>query len=349
MDDTPAAVGSSSSDETRQRSAGVTMRGGAGGEASLSAFRRLRHMQTTWGAVVPLLALWVALSLASPYFLTTANLTNILLQAAIIGVLAFGSTVAMIAEEIDLSIGALEGFTAVVAAIVIVWFGQPWVLGVLAAVGCGAALGLMNGVVTTFVGIPSFITTLATLGMASGLALTITEGNAIYGFPDAYLEIGRGRVLGLPISALIAVAVLLSIWFVLRFTPLGLRLYAVGGSGVAASELGLGPRRIKTFALTVSGACAGIAGVLVSARLNAANGNFGQFDLLDAIAAVVIGGTALTGGVGSVVGTAFGVLIIVSIRNGLDLLGVSPFWQTAAVGAMILAAAILHRLAARRS
>ena len=98
----------------------------------------------------------------------------------------------------------------------------------------------------------------------------------------------------------------------------------------------------------MSGTCAGIAGVLVSARLNAANGNFGQFDLLDAIAAVVIGGTALTGGVGSVIGTAFGVLIIVSIRNGLDLLGVSPFWQTAAVGAMILAAAILHRLTARR-
>lgn len=305
-------------------------------------------MRTAWGAIIPLAVLWAVLSVASPYFLTTANLTNILLQAAIIGVLAFGSTVAMIAEEIDLSIGALEGFTAVIAAIVIVWLGLPWPLGVAAAIACGAAVGLMNGLVTTLVGVPSFITTLATLGMASGLALTITEGNAIYGFPEAYLEIGRGRLLGLPVSALIAVGVLLLIWFTLGFTPLGLRLYAVGGSSGAASELGINPRRIKTIALTISGTCAGIAGVLVSARLNAANGNFGQFDLLDAIAAVVIGGTALTGGVGSVIGTTFGVLIIVSIRNGLDLLGVSPFWQTAAVGAMILVAAILHRIGAPR-
>ena len=121
-----------------------------------------------------------------------------------------------------------------------------------------------------------------------------------------------------------------------------------GGNRAAAAETGINPRRIKTIALTISGTCAGVAGVLISARLNAANGNFGQFDLLDAIAAVVIGGTALTGGVGSLIGTLFGVLIIVTIRNGLDLLGVSPFWQTSAVGAMILVAAVLHRTASPR-
>jgi ribose/xylose/arabinose/galactoside ABC-type transport system permease subunit len=309
---------------------------------------RLRGVRVSLGALIPLVILWVALSLASPYFLTPINILNVFLQASIVGVLAFGATVALITEEIDLSIGALEGFTAVVAAIVVVKLELPWPVGVFAAVGCGTVVGLANGVVTTLVGVPSFITTLATLGMATGLALRITEGNSVYGFPDSYLEIGRGRLAGIPVSAVIAGGVLLLLWFTLRFTRLGLRLYAVGGNSAAAAERGINPRRIKTIALTVSGACAGIAGVLVSARLNAANGNFGQFDVLDAIAAVVIGGTALTGGVGSIIGTAFGVLIIVTIRNGLDLLGVSPFWQTAAVGAMILVAAVLHRLAAPR-
>lgn len=304
--------------------------------------------KTSWGAAVPLVILWIGLALLSPYFLTTTNLLNILLQASIVGVLAFGSTVALITEEIDLSVGALEGFTAVIAATVIIRLGFPWPVGVLGAIGCGAAIGLTNGLVTTLIGIPSFITTLATLGITSGLALSITGGNAIYGFPEGYLTIGRGRFLGLPVSAILACAVLFLIWFTLRFTRLGLRFYAVGGSSAAALELGINPRRVKTIALTISGTCAGIAGVLISARLNAANGNFGQFDLLDAIAAVVIGGTALTGGVGSVIGTAFGVLIIVTIRNGLDLLGVSPFWQTAAVGAMILVAAMLHRFTALR-
>jgi ribose transport system permease protein len=309
---------------------------------------RLKGGRLTVGALVPLLVLWIALSFSSPYFLTKINILNVFLQAAIVGVLAFGSTVALISGEIDLSIGALEGFTAVIAALVLVTLGLPWPLGVLAAVGCGTLIGLVNGLITTQIGIPSFIATLSTLGMASGVALRITGGNSIYGFPPAYLEIGRGRILGLPISALLAGLVLLALWLTLRFTRLGLHFYAVGGNSAAAAEIGINPRRIKTIALTISGGCAGIAGVLISARLNAANGNFGQFDLLDAIAAVVIGGTALTGGVVSLIGTLFGVLIIVTIRNGLDLLGVSPFWQTAAVGAMILIAAVLHRAASPR-
>jgi len=309
---------------------------------------RLRGARLAFGALVPLLILWIALSFASPYFLTKVNIFNVFLQAAIIGVLAFGSTVALISGEIDLSIGALEGFTAVIAALVLVKLGLPWPLGVVAAIGCGTLIGLANGLITTQIGVPSFIATLATLGMTSGLALRITGGNSIYGFPAAYLETGRGRILGLPVSALLAAAVLVVLWLALRFTRLGLHFYAVGGNRAAAAETGINPRRIKTIALTISGTCAGVAGVLISARLNAANGNFGQFDLLDAIAAVVIGGTALTGGVGSLIGTLFGVLIIVTIRNGLDLLGVSPFWQTSAVGAMILVAAVLHRTASPR-
>jgi ribose transport system permease protein len=145
---------------------------------------RLAGSKVAWGAAVPLGVLWLVLAVASPYFLTPANLINILLQAAIIGILAFGSTVAMISEEIDLSVGALEGFTAVVAGIVVVWFGLPWPLGVVSAICCGMLIGVANGLITTIIGIPSFITTLAMLGITTGLALSITEGNAIYGFPD---------------------------------------------------------------------------------------------------------------------------------------------------------------------
>jgi ribose/xylose/arabinose/galactoside ABC-type transport system permease subunit len=319
--------------------------GGGPGSTLSVGLSRLRSSPASWSALVPLILLWIVLAFASPFFLTSQNLLNLLLQASIVGVLALGITVALITEEIDLSIGALEGLTAVISATVVITLGLPWWLGIVAALGAGTLVGLANGLITTLVGVPSFITTLATLGIASGLALKITEGNSIYGFPTPYLTLGQGRAAGIPVSALIALAVLLVAFFTLRFTRLGLHMYAVGGNAGGSAEAGLKPWRIKTLALTFSGACAGLAGVLVSARLDAANGSFGENDLLDAIAAVVIGGTALTGGVGSVIGTAFGVLLIASIRNGLDLLGVSPFWQTAAVGAMILLAAILNRLA----
>lgn len=304
----------------------------------------LRRSARSAGVLIPLIALWVFLTLSSPVFLTRINITNLLLQASTVGVLAFGSTVVLITEEIDLSIGAVEGLAAVVAGVVMVQLKMPWPVGIAAALGSGVVVGLVNGVITTVVGVPSFITTLATLGVASGVALNLTQGQSVYGFPAQFLWVGQGAVLGVGVPVLISLVVLLIVYLILRQTKLGLNFYAVGGNRKAASLAGIRPGVVKTIALVMSGCAAGLGGILVSARLDAANGTFGQNDLLDAIAAVVIGGTALTGGVGSVVGTAFGVLMIASIRNGLDLLGVSPFWQTAAVGGMILLAAIIDRL-----
>jgi ribose/xylose/arabinose/galactoside ABC-type transport system permease subunit len=303
----------------------------------------LRTKGSLVGVCIPLLVIWIGLSFASPYFLTPINIKNILLQSSILGVLATGMTIALIAEEIDLSIGAVEGLCAVVSAILCIELGLPWPLAALGAIACGLVVGIFNGWVTTRLGIPSFITTLASLGISSGIALRITEGNSISGFPEAYTWLGRGSFWGIPAPAIVFAASLFVAWFFLEQTKVGLRLYATGGNQSAAAELGLSPKNLKLLALAISGLCGGISGILISARLNSANANLGQFDLLDAIAAVVIGGVSLTGGVGSVLGTLFGVLIMVTIRNGLDLLGVSPFWQTAAVGAMILAAAILHK------
>ncbi len=311
-------------------------------------FRRaesfLRRSARSAGVLIPLVALWIFLTLSSPVFLTRINITNLLLQASTVGVLAFGSTAVLITEEIDLSIGAVEGLAAVVAAIVMVQLKMPWPLGIGAALGAGIAVGLVNGIITTVVRVPSFIATPATLGIASGIALNLTQGQSVYGFPAQYLWIGQGVVLGVGVPVLTSLVVLSIVYFVLRQTKLGLNFYAVGGNRKAAVLAGIRPSVVKTIALIISGCTAGLAGILASARLDAANGTFGQNDLLDAIAAVVIGGTALTGGVGSVIGTLFGVLMIATIRNGLDLLGVSPFWQTAAVGAMILLAATIDRM-----
>jgi ribose transport system permease protein len=309
---------------------------------------RLRHSGRSTGVLAPLVLLWVAMTFASPYFLTQENILNILLQASIVGILAFGSTVVLITEEIDLSIGAVEGLAAVVAGVLMVDYGQSWPVAIAAAIAVGVLVGAVNGFVTTVVGVPSFIVTLAMLGIASGIALRLTDGQSVYGFPHAYQEIGQGKILGIPVPVIVAFVILIAMHLMLRHTRVGLNFFAVGGNRRAAALAGIRPGGVKSLALVISGAAAGVAGVLVSARLNAANGTFGSNDLLDAIAAVVIGGTALTGGVGSVVGTCFGVLLITTIRNGLTLLNVSPFWQTAAVGLMILTAAIIDRLARGR-
>jgi ribose/xylose/arabinose/galactoside ABC-type transport system permease subunit len=220
---------------------------------------------------------------------------------------------------------------------------------VVAAVGVGALVGLVSGLITTLVGVPSFITTLGVLGVANGTALQLTEGQSIYGFPTDYQWLGQGDVgTLLPASVIFAFALLIVLQFMLSFTRLGLKIYAVGGNRRAADAVGMNAKRVKVTALVISGSAAAFAGVLVSARLDAANPNIGTFDLLDAIAAVVIGGVALSGGVGSVVGTATGVLLIVSIRNGLTLHGVTPFLQTAAVGAIIIVAAIIDGIARKR-
>jgi ribose/xylose/arabinose/galactoside ABC-type transport system permease subunit len=293
------------------------------------------------GVLIPLVALWIALAIASPQFLTVNNFTNLLLQSSVIGVMAFATTFVIITEEIDLSIGAIQGLGAVIAALLMVRHGVAWPLAVAAALAAGVVVGLINGLITTVVGVPSFITTLATLGLVTGITLNLTDGQSVYNFPAAYQWIGQGELLGIKAPVLIAVAVLVLLQFLLRRTTLGLKIYAVGGNKRAAALVGIRPNRVKTIALVLSGAGAALAGVLVSARLNTANPEFGSQDLLNAIAAVVIGGTSLTGGRGSIVDTAFGVLVISTVNNGLDLLGVSPFWKQSAIGAMILLVAIL--------
>jgi ribose transport system permease protein len=296
------------------------------------------------GVALPLVVLWLILALAVPEFLTPVNIGNLLLASSVIGILAFGSTIVILAQEIDLSIGALEGMGAVIAALTIVNLHAPWPLGALIAVAAGLAAGILNGLITTVFRVPSFIVTLGMMGMVTGVALEVTGGQSVYGFPASYQFLGVGTILGVRVPVYIAAAILLVLYFVLRSTRFGWHLYATGGSRVAAELVGISTRRIRIAAFAISGAFAGFAGVLVSARLDAGSAIYGQQDLLDAIAAVVIGGTSLAGGSGSILGTAVGVILIATVRNGLNLLNVSPFWQTVAVGAIIVVSAVLSEV-----
>ena len=307
-----------------------------------------RALGNSTGVAIPLVLLWAILAVMAPRFTSLVNIGNLSVQFAIIGVLAIGTTPIIICREIDLSIGAIEGCCAVIGALFAVTFGVPWPLAVLAAVLAGALIGAFNGWLVTRIGIPSFVATLGVLGIVSGGALVISGGQTIYGFPDAYQWIGQGKLWVIRAPVIFCVALLVVMQFMLGQTTMGLGFYAVGGNEKAADLVGIAVNRIKMAAFMVSGSCAALAGVISSARLDSANPTLGTLDLLDAIAAVVIGGASLTGGAGTILGTATGVLLIVTIRNGLTLLGVNPFFQQATVGAIIIVAAVIGHFSKRR-
>lgn len=307
----------------------------------------LRRLQGT-GLILPLVLLWIVLASLNSTFATTRNIENLFLAASGIGILAVSTTAVLIAEEIDLSIASIEGLAAIVAGIVIVNHGVAWPLGVAIGLAVGVGVGILNGLITTRVGVPSFITTLATNGMCAGLALLFTGGQTIYNFPQGFQNLGQATVGGVGVPVIMAAALVLVLYGVLRKTRLGMNIYSVGGNARAARLVGISPARVKTAAFVISGVGAAIAGIIAAARLNAANGTYGQADLLNAIAAVVIGGTSLSGGEGSVIGTALGVLLVATIQNGLNILNVSPFWQEVAIGGIILVMGILTTSSRRR-
>lgn len=181
------------------------------------------------GVMLPLLLLWVIMAVTSDRFLTFVNINNILVQFSIVGVLAIGTTFVVIAREIDLSIGSIEGFCAVIAALSAVTFGFPWPIAIALAILAGALIGFFNGTMVTLVGVPSFVVTLGTLGIVSGLALTLTKGQSIYGFSEGYLAIGQSRIAGINISVLICLFLVTLLQGLLKRTSLGLNFYAVGG------------------------------------------------------------------------------------------------------------------------
>jgi ribose/xylose/arabinose/galactoside ABC-type transport system permease subunit len=288
--------------------------------------------------------IWVIFAFSSEFFFTKDNVLNILLQASNIGIVAAGLTVVVITAEIDLSVGSLEALVGAIAAVAIISHGVPVAIGIPLALAVGIVAGGISGLLTARLKVVSFVSTLAMLGIAQGTALLLTNGKSVFGFPPAYRAIGTSKVAGIPTPAIIALVVFVLLHLMLTRTRLGRKMFAVGGNAEAAAYAGIKVGRIKLVALMLSGLTSGIGGLILSSRLDAGNGLFGAGDLLGAVAAVVIGGTSLFGGMGSIAGTATGVLIITTINNGMVLLNVQDFWQQIVVGWIIVAAVMLDQL-----
>lgn len=322
----------------REQATAPTRHFGAITNAVLAILRR----SSVFAALV---IIGIGLSFVSPYFLTISNLMNVLLQAATVSIVAAGLTVVLIAGEIDLSIGSLIGMTGSVAAVLIIKSNCPVPLGILLSLLAGVLAGFLNGLTTVVFRIPSFIVTLAMLGVAQGAGLLLTNGRPVSGFPTAYSIIGQAQVVSIPIPVIIAILVYLIIHLALTKTKFGVEVYATGGSRRAAEMAGIRVNRIIVAVFSMSGLCGAIAGIVLSSRLDAGNGNFGATNLLDAVAGAVVGGTSLMGGVGNVTGTLGGILIISVIRNGLVLINVQAFWQEVAVGLIIVLAVVINQIA----
>ncbi len=310
----------------------------------------------------PLIALIVmvaVLSLLSDKFLTLANQRNILLQISVNLCLSIGMTLIILTGGIDLSVGAILGLAGAVAAgllkngVALNLFGvslQFTPLGAVAAgILTGLALGGFNGFAITRFKLPPFVATLGMLSIARGLTLLWTGGFPITSLGATFGFIGAGIFLGVPMAVWISGGLVALFYFISRRTLLGRYIYAVGGNEKATAFSGIDVDRIKIRVYALGGALAAVAGLIVTARLDAADPKAGLGYELDSIAAVVIGGTSLSGGRGSILGTVLGCLIIGVLNNGLFLLDVSPFWQQVIKGLVILAAVAADRLGTRRS
>ncbi|WP_330467718.1 substrate-binding domain-containing protein [Streptomyces longwoodensis] len=314
-----------------------TLKGGTTGAGGAAAVRRLLLDN---GALTALIVLVIAMSALSGDFLTTDNLLNVGVQAAVTAILAFGVTFVIVSAGIDLSVGSVAALSATVLAWSATSHGVPVVLAVVLALATGIVCGLVNGFLIAYGKLPPFIATLAMLSVGRGLSLVISEGSPI-AFPDSVSHLGDTLGGWLPVPVLVMVVMGLIAAFVLGRTYIGRSMYAIGGNEEAARLSGLRVKKQKLAIYALSGVFAAAAGIVLAARLSSAQPQAADGYELDAIAAVVIGGASLAGGTGKASGTLIGALILAVLRNGLNLLSVSAFWQQVVIGVVIALAVLL--------
>lgn len=295
-----------------------------------------------YGMLLILLLVVGGFSLLSSRFFTLSNFIIITRQIAINALVAAGMTLVILLAGIDLSVGGAIALAGTLSASVLASSGN-WVLGLLTGVGMGAAIGAVNGLFVSYVGLPPFIVTLATLALTRGFTLVYTQGRPILVSSPPYEFIGSGYVAGIPMPVMIMAAVYALALFMLRKTVYGRCLYAIGGNETACRMSGLRVNRVKFIAYTLCGSLAGLTSVVLTSRLASAQPTAGQSYELDAIAAVILGGTSMVGGQGGVLGTIVGAFIIGVLANGLNMLNVSPFYQDVAKGLIILVAILIDR------
>lgn len=301
-------------------------------------FARMQRSQLV-GPLAALLLVIVIISLTTDRFLDPQNMVNVLLQVSTVAIMAIGSTLVILTAGIDLSPGAMVALVSCSLAILAKNMGIPWPLAVLIVLGLGALLGAINGVMSTWGRIPSFVVTLATMSIFRGLAFYITGGSPIFSISPQLQQLFYGKLLGIPLPFYYVVGSYALAAFFLRYMAAGRSIYAVGGNESAARLSGIHVHRIRTLAFVLAGLTAAFAGVLMTARLDSGSPNYGVGMELQAIAAAVIGGASLVGGYGNIIATLIGAMTVALVQNGLNLNAVPTAWQQIILG-VILAFAV---------
>ncbi len=300
------------------------------------------------GVFIALVLMCLFLTVATPYFLGVQNVLNIGRQVSLTGIMAVGMSFVLISGEVDLSIGSIYALCGLISGMLML-AGWGMLQAIFAGLIVGAMIGLVNGFLSTYGRLPSFIVTLGMLSVVRGIALLITDGqpvtineqspNLAPGLIDQFYFLGQGRLFGIPMQLIFFIVVAVIGWLVLSGTTFGFRVYAVGGSAKAARVSGIHVFQTKIWAFVIMGFLAALSGILGLAFLPSAQaGRTGLGLELDVIAATIVGGSSLSGGEGTILGTVLGVLIIGVLRNGLVLLHISPFWQTTIIGLVIILA-----------
>jgi ribose transport system permease protein len=293
------------------------------------------------------LVLAIVLSLLSPYFLKTANLLNLLDQSVVVGIVAIGMTFVILTGGIDLSVGSVAGLTGVILGLALQHFNIP--ISVALAIASGAAIGLFSGALIAYFNLAAFVITLGVMAIGRSLAYIFSGQTSITNIPPELNNLVYTTVFGIQSNVLTLLVLYALAWAYLGYTKGGRTIYAVGSNKEAARTAGLNVLFYSILPYVISGALSAVAATLMSAQILSIDPLAGSLLELDAIAAVVIGGASLYGGRGTIIGTLIGVFIMVMIRNGLNLLGVSPFWQGSAIGGIIIAAVLAERLLSPKS
>ena len=278
--------------------------------------------------------------LIDPKTLSANNLTNVMTQVSILAVVTIGASVVVFSGGFDLSAGAVVALTGVAAAIVVERTGSVG-LGIAMGIGLGLVVGMVNGAIVGYFNVSPLIVTLGALNVCRGLALVLATDGPVYSFPAWYTDLGASRWIGIPILAWVAVALFLIMAFVMRHTVLGLQIYATGGNTKAALLSGVRVARVRMFAFAISGATCGIAGLMLCARTGGGEPTAGMLYELEAIAAVVLGGAALSGGEGRLWRSMLAIALLAVLANGLNIIGVHPHWKGVVIGLILTAAATL--------
>jgi ribose transport system permease protein len=310
-----------------------------------SPWKKIREIQNRFPLstlFLVIIALWVILAILSPYFFTYHNMFNLARQTAVTAILSVGMTFVIISGGIDLSVGSIVGVSSVLVSLLMV-NGWPISLAILVTLLISCILGLITGVAIYDAKVPPFIATLGMMSAARGVALMLSQGRTITNIPRPFTQFAQSTVLGVPSLFIVSVVVAIVGIFILNRTQFGRNVYAIGSSKEVARLSGIN-MRLNTYGIYVlSAALSSLAGILMTSRLASGIPTSGQGDEMDAIASVVIGGASLAGAEGSILGTMIGALIMATLRNGFNLLGIDPFWMRIAIGILIVLAVFVDQ------